>query len=1172
MVKKDGLLMKSMIMKSTFREIRQSLGRYLAILGIVALGVGFFSGLIATKPAMVKTTEEYLNEKQLYDFRLLCTLGFDDEMIEEINRREDVRCVQGAYSFDVLCQTGSGNANVMKAYSMTQDVNELDVLAGRLPKNPNECVVDAAMFSSKYIGKKLKLSDSNQIEDLENFAYKEYKIVGVVNSPLYIQFERGNSAIGNGKVSGFVYLLPEGFSCEAYTEVYVKLTRDFALYSEEYTAYIDDKTTQWEAFLDELGKMRYQNILLEANEKLADAKKELADSKREAENELADAKQKLDEAAVELADGKQQLADAKQELEDGLQEIEKQEKKLADAEKTIAKNEKLLSGKEKELENGIAQWQEGKETLASSKQELGSGETLLKQQELQLVNAEQQLVSGEAQLVAGEQQLASMESLLANGLAEVEKQKQKIQATEQEWMDKLGYIPEMVKAQLDVEYQILDATMTTLASTQKEIETNKVKLEEGRKQLNAAKSQIASGKQQITEAKKQFEQGKTELTNGEKELTASWETIKDGRKQIADGKLEILSAKQEIVSGKKALEEAKQQLEDGKAEIAENEVTLLEGEKEYLDGLKEYEEGLLEYETKIADAEVKIAEAEADLAELKEPEQYLLGRDTNVGYVMFKSDSQIVANVATVFPVFFFLVAALVCMTTMSRMIEEQRTQIGTLKALGYSKATIMGKYIIYSGSAAFIGCMIGLSVGSALFPYIIWICYQMMYDIHSFRFVFDPNMAIISIMVSLLCSVGTTWYSCRKELNEVAAQLMRPKTPQAGKRIVLERIGFIWRRLKFLQKVSIRNVFRYKKRFFMMVIGISGCAALVLAAFGLTDSISSVLTKQYGEIQKFDMSITLKDTFDQTSQEEIESVLHDNMEHYGVILETPMDYQAQSQTKTVYLVTAREPEGLSHFIHMHTQEKEAIPLPAVGEGVITHKLADDFSLKIGDVLEFQDDKFRTITIKVSGIMENFVSNYVYVHPQTYQEQINAQPDYKTIYLNVTQDTDMHLLSADLMKLDCVMAVSINEDSRIRFESMMASLDYIVLLVLACAAALAFIVIYNLTNINITERVREIATIKVLGFYKKETSTYVFRENVLLTFVGAMVGLVIGKVLHRFIMECIKIDMVTFDVQIHAKSYFYSVAITMFFALCVNKLMEGKLERISMTESLKSVD
>jgi len=1165
--------MKSMMMKSTLREIKQSLGRYLAILAIVALGVGFFAGLKATMPAMLKTGDRYLTEKEFYDFRLICTLGFDEALVEQIRTREDVRAAQGAHSFDILCQSASdGSANVIKAYSITEGINDLEVIAGRLPKAANECVVDSRMFSKKYIGKKLKLAVSNAEEDLENFAFTEYKIVGVVQSPLYVQFERGNASIGNGKVSGFMYLLPEGFDSEAYTELYVKLTEDFTLYSEEYDNYMEQKEPEWEAFLEELGLQRYENVILEGNEKLADAKKELADAKAEAEAELADAKKELEDAALEIEDGKLQIADAKVELADGLAEIEKNEKKLEDAAYTITKNEKLLLQKEKELEDGIKQWQDGKALLNTTKTELEQGQSTLEKQESQLLAGAEQLAASEAELIAGEEQLVMMEKLVKDGLEAVEEQEADLAAREKEWMDAFGTVPEAVQAQMAAERQVIEATKAALAATKAELDANRKKLEEGRAQLNAAKGQIASGKQQIADAKNQLADGKEQVAAGEKELEASWQTIKDGRSQIADGKLEIIKGRQELETGRKELENGRKELEDGQKELAEKEQELLEGEQEYLDGLQEYEEAVAEFHAEIADAEAEIAEAEKDLQEIETPDTYLLGRDTNVGYVMFESDSQIVENVSTVFPVFFFMVAALVCMTTMTRMIEEQRTQIGTLKALGYSKGTIMGKYIFYSGSAALIGCVGGFLLGIVVFPAVIWTCYGMMYDMGSIQLFFDWKMALIALVVSLLCSVGTTWYSCRRELNEVAAQLMRPKTPQAGKRILLERIPFIWKHLKFLQKVSIRNVFRYKKRFFMMVIGISGCGALVLAAFGLKDSIGSVLTKQFGVIHTYDMSITLKDVFDQESQKELENALGESLEKYGVVLETSVDFQTQSGSKAVYLVTAREPERLSDFIDMHTLKGDHISLPQKGEGVITHKMAKEYDIAVGDTVEFQNDDYRTVTVTVSGIMENFVYNYIYIHPDTYEEQLEKAPEYKTMYLNVTEETDMHLLSASLMKLDSVTAVSINEDIKARFASMMTSLDYIILLVLGCAAALAFIVLYNLTNINITERIREIATIKVLGFYRKETATYVFRENIMLTAIGGLVGLLLGKVFHAFVMSCINIDMVAFDVRIKHVSYGYSIILTLFFAWFVNRMMTGKLDKISMTESLKSVD
>lgn len=1165
--------MKSMMNRSTLREIKQSLGRYLAILAIVALGVGFFAGLKATTPAMLKTAQTYLDEKQFYDFRLICTLGFSDKEVAEIALRDDVRSVQGAYSFDILCQNSSdGNAQVMKAHSITQGVNELELLAGRFPVSANECVVDARMFSEKYIGKRIKFSSLNDEADLENFTYTEYKIVGIVNSPVYVQFERGTTSLGSGTISGFFYLLPEGFAAEAYTEAYVKLNQDFELYSEEYDAYIGQKEAEWESYLEQIGELRYENVILEAHEKIADARKELAEGKADGEKELADAWKELEDAAAEIADGKQQIADAKEELADGLVELAKAERELEDAEREIARNEKLLADREKEIEDGQVLWQENWDTLQNSLKDIEKNEALLETNESQLKTGEMQLAEQEKQLIEGEKQLASLEATVPGLIEDIEEYEEKL--AELESLEASGLLPEEWVELLKNTREALASLRMALVDAQIEIETKRAALEAGKKQIADAKKQLSDGYTQLNDGKRQLAEGREQAKEGETQLNDAWTTMMDGKKQIREGKLELLKASQEIEAGWKELEEGRKELEEGQAELVQKEQELLDGEQKYLDGLTEYEEGLAEFEAEIADAEDELAEAEADLKELEAPKQYLLGRDTNVGYVCFESDSNIVNRISDVFPVFFFLVAALVCMTTMSRMIEEQRTQIGTLKALGYSRRTIMGKYMFYSGSAAVTGCVGGFSIGILLFPYIIWVCYGMMYNMGRFCFVFDWKMALFSLAVALLCSVGVTWYSCRKELNEVAAQLMRPKTPQAGKRILLEKIPFVWKRLKFLQKVSIRNVFRYKKRFLMMVLGVSGCTALVMAAFGINDSVSEVVTHQYQEITIHDMSVTLKDGWQEETGEQIDAVLDGLANGYTVVMETSVDLQTENGVKSVYLVVPSEPEAISDYIDFHTLKKEALAYPQKGEALITHRLADDYGYQVGDVIEMQDEDFNTIQVTISGIMQNFVYNYVYIHPDTYAEQIGEAGEYKTLYVNLANipTVENHQVAADLMKQDCVTAVSVNADTMERFESMMASIDYIVILVILCAAALAFIVIYNLTNINITERVREIATIKVLGFFKNETASYVFRENIILTVVGAFVGLGLGKLLHLFIMQCLKVDLVTFDVRIEPISYLYSILLTFLFALCVNAMMTGKLEKISMTESLKSVD
>lgn len=892
--------MKSIMKKTTLREIRQSLGRYLAIFAIVAMGVGFFAGLKITRQVMITSANAYLEEKQLYDFRLLSTLGFEDEDVQTLSSKEDIRFVEGAVAADILYFNQQGNEDVIKAHSLLQNINGLEVVAGRLPQQATECVVDANLYDKSALGTKIVLSENNVEEDLDYFAYREYTIVGIAQSSAYIQFERGTTALGNGQVSGFMYLLPQGFCAEFYTEIYVKFNQDYPIYSKDYNDYIDDKEPLWKDYCKAQGERRYQAIVADAEAELANAKQTLAEEKANAKQTLADAKKELTDAEAELADAHAELAD----------------------------------------------------------------------------------------------------------------------------------------------------------------------------------------------------------------------------------------------------------------------------------GWAKYNDSYAEFEEKIAEAEQEIADAEADIANIEKPETYVLNRDANIGYACFQNDSSIVEGLANVFPVFFFLVAALVCMTTMNRMVEEQRTQIGVLKALGYGEAAIMGKYLFYSSSAALAGCIAGYFLGIHLFPFVIWTAYGMMYQMGSIVYIFDGSTALLCLACALLCSMGTTWISCRHELKEVAADLMRPKAPRAGKRVFLEWLPFIWKRLKFLHKVSVRNIVRYKRRFFMMVIGISGCTALLVTGFGIRDSVVDIADQQFQEIQTYQFGITLKNGIkdaNDPSLTEFTEILDTYGGSFLPVLETTMDLQTPENLKSIHLIIVENPAQIGEYIDLHTPDKTAISYPKAGEAVICEKLAKRYRIQIGDTIHLFEENGKEVQAVVSGICENYIYNYIYLNAETYQTALGTFL-YKNVYANITKDADIHAIGAAIMKANNITAVSINADMLVRFSSMMSSMNYIVFVVIACAAALAFIVLYNLNNINITERIREIATIKVLGFYRNETAAYVFRENTALTAIGCAVGLLLGKLLHIYVMHKVDIDLMSFDVHVKAVSYLLSILLTFAFTWIVNRIMTGKLENINMAESLKSVD
>lgn len=1077
---------KSAIGKSTFREIKQSFGRFAAILMIVALGVGFFAGLKVTKTAMILTTEDYWERTQFFDYRLLSTMGFEEEDAEFLRRQEHVRAAEGARSFDIIYENKDGNGGVLKAHSLTDTVNQVRLMQGRMPEQGNECVVDANLFDASFIGSRIRLVQDNETEDLEHFAYTEYEITGIVKSPLYIQFERGSTSLGTGTVNGFMYLMPEGFAEDYYTEIYVKFDADFPLYSEAYDSYMEERQEEWEAYTQEAAEDRYQRIVREAEEEIVSAEAELEQEKADAEAELAAAKEELEEGEQELSQGESLLAEARSTLEGGRQELADKEAELAAAGQTIA------------------------------------------DKEAELTAAEQALNDQAAALDAQAAGLSEAELQVEGGLAELAEQRAALDALEASFP--AGAVPEETAAQIA-------AGRARLSEAEAELNARKAQLEEGRTALSL-------GRMQVEEARTQLEAGKAALADAKAELA-------DGGEKLAAARTELNRGEQELSDQAEELDLARQ---------------------EYEDGVQEYEDGAAEFETKIGDAQQEIEDARQELAEMDGPETYVLDRNTNVGYICYDSDSSIVEGIANVFPVFFFLVAALVCMTTMNRMVEEQRTQIGVWKALGYSEGTIMSKYIIYSGTAAVTGCVLGFLGGTWLFPKVIWSAYGIIYRVDELIYVFDWKLALISLLVSVLCSVGVTWLSCRRELNLVSAELMRPKAPAAGKRVFLEYLPFIWKRLSFLRKVSMRNIFRYKKRLFMMIAGISGCTALLLTGFGVRDSVVHVADKQFDEIQIYDMSVTCARSAEEVLQKEMSEGAGNGTAEYLCVMEASVDVVAGNSRKDVNLVVLDGCEDISGFLRLCTPQGETIGCPGEGEAVLTHRAAEKLGLKEGDTCVLQNADMESMTVRIAGISQNFIDNYVWITADTYTDQMNRAPEYKTAYINLGENEDAHRMSADLMNSKDVMRVTVNQDLRERVGKMMRSMDMIVLVLILCAAGLAFIVLYNLTNINITERVREIATVKVLGFYKRETSSYVFRENVMLTFLGAMLGLVLGHFLHLFVMSQIQIDMVSFDVQVGPLSFLYSIVLTFLFGWSVNCFMRIKLEKISMTESLKSVD
>ncbi len=1021
--------MKSAIRKNNLREIKKSIGRYIAIAAIVCLGVGFFSGLSVTRESMIDTANTYTIETQMYDFKLMSTLGLKEEDIVAFSNIDGVRAVEGSYSVDFLCEAGEDVDYVLCAHSLGNQVNAPHLEAGRLPEAGNECLADSQRFSEEDIGTVLRLSDMNDEDTFDTFAYDEYTIVGIVYSPLYINRTRPSTKLGSGTSAGYLLLPVEGFTLDYYTEAYVKLDGDEYIFTDEYSAFVDSYEDAMTAALEARADIRYTSLYDEADEKISDA-----------EAEYNEAVAKLEDAKAELEEHQNELADAQVAYNDGIRALEDAEAEIADARVQLA--------------DGKAEYQANLEEYNKSYEET---------------------------------------------------------------------------------YAALEASKANLDALEAMISASPIPLPEQSAQLAYGQASYKSAK---AEADAKFAEAKSALN-------AAALAIEESRIKIQDGEAEI--------------EENRQKLADAAAEIADGKMKIADGEVEITDA-----------EAELADAKVEIDDARQELADLDKPSVYVMGRDTNIGYANLDNDSAIVEGIARVFPVFFFAVAALVCSTTMARMVSDERTEIGTLKALGYSDFRVMWKYILYSGSAAMIGGVIGFVAGSKLFPLAIWTAYKMLYCYSDgINFVLDLPLAIISLAVALLCSVGSTYLSVKNELREMPASLIRPRSPQAGKRILMERIPLLWRQFKFLHKVSLRNIFRYKKRLFMMILGIGGCTALVLTGFGIGDSIKNIVTFQYDEIMKYDFSVTLVDPADEEFMEEFVTSTADILDTAVFLDSSSADLHTDNGIKSVTL-TITDDMDITKLLDLHCDDV-SISYPSDGYVVINEKLAELGEYKVGDTIDLYLSETEVISAEISGICENYVYNFVYMTAGTYESATSRQPEMKTVYAH-GNGGDVHEIAAKLMGLDGIVNVQVIEDTKNMVSDMMNSMNYVVLLVIACAAALAFVVLYNLSNINITERIREIATLKVLGFYPVEVSAYVFRENLVLTFIGALIGLPAGVLLHGFVMSQINIDLVSFDVRIVPPSYGYAFGLTLIFTVIVDLFMRVKLNRINMAESLKSIE
>lgn len=1040
---------KKALRKDFYMEIRRSLGRFMSIFFIVAIGCAFFSGIRASEPDMRYSGDAYFDDKNMMDIEVISTMGLTDDDLQAIEDAGGVAAVEGSYSVDVLCSEGD-NQIAVHVMSLLPEMNQVQLEGGRLPEAEDECAVDVDYLneSSLEIGDEITFSSGGDDDITDTLKTDTFTITGTVSSPNYISFQRGSTTIGNGSVAAFIVVPEDSFSLDVYTEIYAQVdgAKEMTAFTDAYDDRVQEVMDAIEAIRAEREQIRYDEIVDEANEALEDARQQVAD----AETELEDGKA---EAEQELADARRQLADAQEEVDNGWQEIES--------------SKEQLEASRQQLTDSQAEVDQGQEELNANIDALN--------QQIDELNAAKE----------------EYNSLAASGATD-------------------------------------DVTMAT---------------------LNAMYEEIQKGEAAIAQAQDQIDSAKAELESGQEQINSGWDQITAGEQELAD---------------------AEAQLEEAEAEIAD-------GWEEYYEGEAEAEAEIADGEQKIADAKEELADAENEINDLEKPEWYIYDRSNLPDYTGYGENADRMRAIGEVFPAIFFLVAALISLTTMTRMVEEQRTQIGTLKALGYERHSIAGKYLGYALLATVSGSVVGILFGEKVFPYIIINAYGIMYQhMSNINIPYNLEYGLGAAAAALASTLLATIFSCYKELKEQAAELMRPPTPKQGQRVMLERVKFIWKRLNFSWKASIRNLVRYKKRLFMTIFGIGGCMALMLVGFGLKDSIFAIVDIQYGEIQLYDGNIILSDDATEEEKGSIISTLEKDSKMAGSTegILSQITVGNGEEWHDVYLDVPKNVEEFSEFVVLQDRvTNEKYELDDSG-AVLTEKMATELDVEPGDTITIRDEDRGDLEVEISAVCENYMSHYLYMTPAYYEKVYGEQPDYNSIFYKtadrITEEAER--IGEEALTLPGALSVSYTTDLREQVDNMLGALDEVIVVLIISAGMLAFVVLYNLNNINITERQRELATLKVLGFYNGEVAMYVYRENIVLTVLGAVFGIVLGKFLHGFIIVTVEIESVMFGRNIDLSSFIYGFLLTILFSLLVNGVMYFKLKKINMVESLKSVE
>ena len=1079
--------------KNILREMKSSISRVVSLFGIVALGVMMLTGLMCIAPDMRTAAQKYYVQQNVFDLRVLSTLGLSQSDISAIAAVDGVDAVQAVKYQDVEGHwTGDEQTTVARLYQLPADpqadtmenMNRPVLLSGRMPEAVGECVVHVMGHGSPVeLGTQLTLP-----EETEGVSGQVFTVVGTVQDPLHFSSDSESSTVGDGQLDCILFV-PEGtLTADYYTACYIKAENAglYGNYSDEYQAAVDAVAEKLKAIQSVQCTARREELMDTASDKLTEARAEYDSQKAEAERQFA-------EAEAKLADAQAQLDAAKAQLEAGEKELAAQKAALPDT------------------------MQSGADKLVSSEEQVLEFEEQLQQIEL-LVNLKK----------VADPLLTYAEAALRNA-------EKALDEAEPEDEDYIELRDALAKAQA-----AYDNIYNQLQGYQQQLDAGKRQMYK----QGLISSPNLSNDQLVTEAKAALRKMKLQLLQGQLQLTTG------------------------TASAYTQFDAAQKQLEEGWAEYNAGQTQLEESRTEY-------ESQKAEAEQKLADGLAQLNDAEEQVSQIKKGEWYVLDRTSTMSCVTFAQYADRMDAIARVFPVFFFLVAALVATTTMTRMVDENRLQLGTLKALGYSNAKIAGKYLFYALSASVLGSIVGMVIGFVVFPLIIWYAYQMIFSMSTFTLHFYPGMAAASVAISAAVIGFATWNACRASLKEKTAALLLPRAPVAGKRIFLEYITPLWQHMSFSQKTTARNLFRYKKRFFMTVLGVAGCTALLLIGFGIQDSILPIVDKQSGQLTHNDLTISLSDEKALTMEQGLADTLDSSsaVHSWGAFYtKSTTLYNEEGGSADVSIVGAEDDARMTEYFTFRTRVGHD-PIPFEEDSVIlTEKTALNLELSVGDTFYVEAADGSRVPLVLTGITENYMFTRLYLSGAQLESLLGGTPEWNTVYglTGCTTEAEYNALRTKLLDCNYVSSVSFTEDTTSMFGSLIGSLNYVVVLIIVCAAALAAVVLYNLISVNLAERKKELATIKVLGFYDKEVYRYIFREIELLSLIGSGVGLLLGVPLHRFIVLTVEMDQLMFIRTIAPHSYLLAVALTMLFTFVVCFAMRRHVRHISMVESMKA--